>query len=101
MVQFISDIQEDIGKEKFTFESKELPGDFFYLVKDYAIDRVKEALDTDDKLVRDARLAPIVEDVTKLVEEKCPEYLPSCRRGDVQGSKICWCAIGYWMNTNG
>ena len=37
---------------------------------------MKEALDTDDKLVRDARLAPIVEDVTKLVEEKCPEYLP-------------------------
>ena len=76
MVSFIQEIQAEIGKEKFTFESKELPGDFFYLVKDYAIDRVKEALDTDDKLVRDARLAPIVEDVTKLVEEKCPEYLP-------------------------
>lgn len=76
MVEFIQGIQAEIGKEKFTFESKELPADFFYLVKDYSIDRVKYALDTNDKLVRDARLAPIVEDVNKLVEEKCPEYLP-------------------------
>ena len=76
IIDFILGIQREIGKEKIVFESKELPHELFDLVKDFAIDRVKVALDTDNKLVRDARLAPIVDDVTALVEEKCPEYLP-------------------------
>ena len=50
MVAFISGVQKEIGKEKFTFESKEIDQELFEAIKEYAIDRVKYALDTDDKV---------------------------------------------------
>ena len=59
MIAFISDIAAQIGKEKLSFESKEVPHDLFEAIKEYAIEDVKRALDTDDKLVRDAALLPI------------------------------------------
>lgn len=58
MVAFISGVQKEIGKEKFTFESKEIDHELFEAIKEYAIDRVKYALDTDDKVEREARLGP-------------------------------------------
>jgi polyribonucleotide nucleotidyltransferase len=73
MVAFISDVQKEIGKEKFTFESQEIDHDLFEAIKDYAIDRVKYALDTDDKVEREARLAPIAEDIHQKFEETHPE----------------------------
>ena len=41
MVAFISDVQTEIGKEKFTFESQEIDHDMFEAIKEYAIDRCK------------------------------------------------------------
>ena len=76
MVDFILDIQKEIGKEKIVFESQAIPQDFFDMVYDFCADRVKVALDTDDKNVRDARLQPIVLDVEAMVTEKCPDNLP-------------------------
>ena len=73
MVAFVKDIQSQIGKEKFTFESQEVDHDLFEAVKDYAIDRVKYALDTDDKNVREERLAPIVDDITAKFSEEYPD----------------------------
>ena len=59
MIEFISSIKAEIGKEKFGFESQEVPHDLFEAIKEFAIDDVKAALDTDDKTVRDAALLPI------------------------------------------
>ena len=73
MVAFISDVQKEIGKEKFAFESQEIDHDLFEAIKEYAIDRVKYALDTDDKVEREARLAPIVEDIHQKFEETHPD----------------------------
>ena len=73
MVAFISDVQKEIGKEKFTFESQEIDHDLFEAIKEYAIDRVKYALDTDDKVEREARLAPIVEDIHQKFGETHPD----------------------------
>ncbi|MBR6607801.1 MAG: polyribonucleotide nucleotidyltransferase, partial [Oscillospiraceae bacterium] len=73
MVAFISEVQKEIGKEKFTFESQEVDHDLFEAVKEFAIDRVKYALDTDDKVEREARLAPIVADIHEKFEESHPE----------------------------
>lgn len=53
MCRFIAEVQAEIGKPKFSFESKELDHDMFEAVKEYAIDRVKYALDTDDKNIRE------------------------------------------------
>lgn len=63
MVAFIKEIQAQIGKPKFSFESKEVPADLFEEIKQFAIEDVKLALDTDDKTVRDERLAPIMDRV--------------------------------------
>ena len=73
MVAFISDIRNQIGKPKFTFESQEVDHDMFEAVEEFASERVKVALDTDDKTVRDERLAPIVDDIHAKFDEVYPE----------------------------
>ncbi len=73
MVAFISDIQKQIGKPKFAFESMEVDHDMFDAIEAFAADRVKVALDTNDKTVRDARLAPIVDDIHGKFDEQYPE----------------------------
>ncbi|MEG0943169.1 MAG: polyribonucleotide nucleotidyltransferase [Angelakisella sp.] len=69
MVAFIKGVQDEIGKPKFAFESQEVDHDLFEAIKAFAIDRIKEALDTDDKNVREARLAPIVADIHAKFDE--------------------------------
>ena len=73
MVAFISDIQKEIGKPKFEFNSMEVPTDMFDAIYDFAADRVKVALDTNDKNVRDERLQPIVDDIHAKFDEVYPE----------------------------
>ena len=73
MAEFIAGIQAEIGKEKFTFESKEVDHDMFEAIKDFAIEKVRYALDTDDKLERDSRLTPVIEEVHAQFDEQYPE----------------------------
>ncbi len=73
MVSFISDIQAQIGKEKFAFESQEVDHDMFDAIEEFASDRVKFALDTNDKNVREERLTPIKEDIHAKFDELYPE----------------------------
>jgi len=73
MAQFIDDVRREIGVPKYDFVSVEVDHDLFEAVKDYAIDRVREALDTDDKNVREARLKPIVQDVHEKFEAEYPD----------------------------
>lgn len=75
MVAFISDIQAQIGKKKFEFESQEVDHDMFDAVEAFASERVKIALDTNDKTARDARLAPIIEDIHAKFDEDYPEQI--------------------------
>ncbi len=71
MVDFIREVQQAIGKEKIAFESQKVDSELFDAIKDFAIDRVKFALDTDDKNVREERLAPIVADIHEKFDEQC------------------------------
>ena len=73
MVSFISDIQSQIGKEKFAFESQEVDHDMFDAIEEFASDRVKFALDTNDKNVREERLTPIKDDIHAKFDELYPE----------------------------
>ena len=75
MVAFIAGIRDEIGKPKFTFESQEVDHDMFDAIEEFASDRVKVALDTDDKTVRDERLAPIVDDIHAKFDEIYPEQI--------------------------
>ena len=73
IVEFIKDIQSEIGKKKVEFVSNDPSHELFEAVKEFAIDDVKAALDTDDKRIRDERLLPIYERVHAEFDEKFPE----------------------------
>ena len=75
MVAFIKDIQAQIGKPKFEFESMELDHDLMDKIAEKFGDQLKYALDTDDKNVRDARLVPIQDAILEAFSEEY-ENLP-------------------------
>ncbi len=73
LVKFINDIVAEIGKPKFEYASGELDHDMFDEIFAYCESRVMEALDTDDKNVRDAKMQPIIDDIAASFEEKYPD----------------------------
>ena len=73
LVKFIDGIVAEIGKPKFAYPSGELDHDMFEEIFDYCECAVMEALDTDDKNVRDAKMQPIMDDIVAKFEEKYPD----------------------------
>ena len=73
IVNFINSIVAEIGREKFTFESANPDEAMFEAIKEFAIDDVKFALDTDDKNVRDERMLPVYDKVHEKFDELYPE----------------------------
>ncbi|MDR2932113.1 MAG: polyribonucleotide nucleotidyltransferase, partial [Oscillospiraceae bacterium] len=73
MVAFIASVQAEIGKAKVPFESMEVDHDMFEAIKDFAIEKVRHALDTDDKNIREARLAPVVDEIHAKFDDQYPE----------------------------
>ncbi len=63
LIEFINKIVAEIGKPKFEYPSCEVDPELYEKVKNAVIDDVRAALDTDDKNVRDERMAPIIERV--------------------------------------
>ena len=70
VVKFINEIVAEIGKPKYSYTSGELDHDMFDEIFAYCEERVMEALDTDDKNVRDAKMQPIMDDIVATFEEK-------------------------------
>ena len=73
LVDFINGIVAEIGKPKFEYASGELDHDMFDEIFAYCEKNVMEALDTDDKNVRDAKMQPIMDDIVATFEEKYPD----------------------------
>ena len=73
LVEFINGIVAEIGKPKFTYTSGELDHDMFDEIFAYCEKSVEEALDTDDKTVRDAKMQPIMDNIVATFEEKYPD----------------------------
>ena len=70
LVKFIKSIVAEIGKPKFSYPSCEVDHDLFEGIKDFAIEDVRAAMDTDDKTVRDERMQGVYE---KIYEKFDPE----------------------------
>ena len=68
--EFINGIVAEIGKEKFTYESADVPEEIFEVVKEYGWDKMRAAVLSKDKEVRDANVAALQEEVAALLEEK-------------------------------
>ena len=73
IIEFISKIQSEIGKEKFVFESQKVPAELFESIKEFAIEKVRAALDTDDKNIREERLFPVKEEIHEKFGEEYPD----------------------------
>lgn len=73
IISFIKEIQNDIGKVKFSYESHEPDPQMLAEIMNFAEADVKVALDTNDKKVRDDRLSPIYEKVHAKFDKKYPE----------------------------
>ena len=73
MCQFIEGIQKEIGKPKFDYEHMEVPEDIYEAVKEIAIDKVRAALDTDDKNIREENLKEVYSFVYEALSERFPE----------------------------
>ena len=72
-IDFVDEIVAEVGKPKYDFQHIEVDHDMFESIKEFAIDKVKAALDTDDKVERDNRLQPIYEEVHAKFDELYPE----------------------------
>ncbi len=73
LLVFINEIIAEVGKPKFDYPSCELDHDMFDKVLAYCEKAVMEALDTDDKTVRDAKMQPIMDDILATFSEEYPE----------------------------
>ena len=73
IVEFINSIVAEIGKEKIAFVSNDPEPAMYEAVKDFAIEDVRRALDTDDKRIRDERLLPIYAAVHEKFDAEYPE----------------------------
>ncbi len=73
MVRFIRECAEKIGKQKIAFEAHEINPELFEAIKNFAIEDVRAALDTDDKNIREARLAPVVAAIHEKFDEQCDD----------------------------
>ncbi|MBR6523895.1 MAG: polyribonucleotide nucleotidyltransferase [Clostridia bacterium] len=70
LCKFVKSIGEEIGKPKFTYEACDVDAELYNEIKDFAIEKIKFAMDTDDKLVRDERMLVIENEVIEHLGEK-------------------------------
>ena len=73
LLKFINQIVAEIGKPKFDYPSCELDHDMFEEIFSFCEADVMDALDTDDKTVRDAKMQPIMDRIEETFSEKYPD----------------------------
>ncbi|MDK2798528.1 MAG: polyribonucleotide nucleotidyltransferase [Clostridiales bacterium] len=70
---FIEEIVKEVGKPKFAYESFEVDEILYNDIKEYALEKVQKALDTDDKKTREENLSVVYDDVFEHFAEKYPD----------------------------
>ena len=73
LIVFINQIVSEIGKPKFSYPSGELDHDMFDKIFAFCEKDVMNALDTDDKNVRDARMVPVQDAIMAQFGEEYPD----------------------------
>ena len=68
-VAFIKQIQNEIGKEKFVYPSVVVDQQLYDSIKEFAIEKLRYCMDTDDKNIREERLGKLNAEI----EERFPE----------------------------
>lgn len=70
LCRFVKSIGEEIGKPKFEYESCVVDEELYNDIKDFAIEKVRYAMDTNDKLVRDERMLAVENEIAEQFGEK-------------------------------
>ncbi len=73
LLGFINAIIDEIGKKKFEYPSCELDHEMFDKVFAFCEKDMMEALDTDDKNIRDEKVVPITDAIIENFSEEYPE----------------------------
>jgi len=73
VVAFIDEIVKEIGKPKFSYKSSDVDPDFFSKVKEFAWDKMREAVLATDKQVRDNHISELTEEIKGQFLEQYPE----------------------------
>ena len=73
LIVFINQIVSEIGKPKFSYPSGALDHDMFDKIFAFCEKDVMNALDTDDKNVRDARMVPVQDAIMAQFGEEYPD----------------------------
>jgi len=73
IVGFINGIVAEIGKPKFEYQSAKVPKELYDAVYELAYAKLREAVLTDDKAVRDERVSALTEEVKQQLAETFPD----------------------------
>lgn len=73
IVEFIDGIVKEVGKPKFEYQSYEVPEEIFNAVKEYAYDRMRQAVLAVDKQIRDNETARLTEEIQAHFAETYPD----------------------------
>ena len=73
LVRFINGIVREIGKDKFSYESSNIPEEIFATIKAFAWDDMRKAVLSDDKSVRDEQVGALTDRVKAYLEENYPD----------------------------
>lgn len=71
--EFIDGIVAEIGKEKFTYDAHDVDHDLYDAIKAIAYEKIQNALDTDDKNIRDERMGVVTDELVEKLEEQFPQ----------------------------
>ena len=75
LCDFVDEIADAVGKkEKIKYEAFDINHELYDDVEKFALDDIKNALDTDDKKVRDARMLVVEEKLAEEFSEKYENY---------------------------
>ncbi|MBS7299030.1 MAG: polyribonucleotide nucleotidyltransferase [Eubacteriales bacterium] len=73
--EFIDSITAEIGKPKFEYTPHTVNADLWNAIKDMCYDKIKFALDTDDKNIRDERMGVIEAEIIEKLSEEFPDLM--------------------------
>ncbi len=77
----ISRMRSEIGKEKFSYESKSAPAELLALVRERYFDRMKEAVLSADKSVRDLAVRELSAEIRNFINEEHEELAAYAAEG--------------------
>ncbi|KNY25131.1 polyribonucleotide nucleotidyltransferase [Pseudobacteroides cellulosolvens] len=79
IVTFIESIVEKVGKPKFEYISADVPKEVFEAVYEVGYEKMRQAVLTDDKSVRDQNVTALTEEILAELAEKFPEMETSIK----------------------